>query len=77
MNLFLKISGNKNKIKEAIPDRAKPIKNQTMGLLPILLAKRAVTKGMLKRKHKPIEKKILHPFSKNYSAKLVQNVRRF
>ncbi len=55
------MSGNKKRIKEAIPGRAKPIKNQTKGRLPILLAKRAVTKGMLKRNPKPIEKNMAAP----------------
>jgi hypothetical protein len=51
-----------------------PIINQTAGRLPMRLANRAVTKGMLKKKHKPIEKNIAAPIFDDYlSVKLKIN----
>jgi len=48
-------------MKDARPGKSIPIKNQTKGLLPIRLAKTAVTLGMLNRTSKPNEKNSAAP----------------
>ena len=65
--MSFEISGNRNKISDANPGNARPIKNHKKGLLPIRLAKRAVTNGMLKRKPKPIEKNIAAPINYKFT----------
>jgi hypothetical protein len=59
--LLIELSGKKNRIIAAITGNRHPIKNHNRGERPILLAKRAVTSGIVSRKIIPIDIKITIP----------------
>lgn len=59
-------SGRKNKITEAIPGKTNPIKNQILGFLPILLEKKYVMTGSIRRTESPKHINIAAPIMQSY-----------